>query len=307
MRDELIRRIVRDSTGQEVRNIRPLDGGQVGHVFRADTDGASFAVKFVSAAPEAPFANEPRDDRVYGARWSNLRPAHRLLKSNGIAVPEIHATGTLPDEGLHFAVMDYLDGDADDYSPEWFAALGAGLAGMHRITRAYQGWVAMDGPYAEPWPDAFAASLRQRFTATEPLLDRALSAAIGRFIAGHRKISEPASFVLSHTDGFQGVFRRGPWRLLGVIDIEDHQFTDPHFVLAGLELSHAFHGRAVPPQFWDAYARAASAPGDFQTTKGLFQLYYLLVWTRVLKADRALYDRCVFLLEDLTRNPQPSP
>ena len=280
----------------------PLSGGQVGQVLRADTDGASFVVKLVAALPEPSFAEEPRDRRVYGSRWSNFAPAYELLRHNGIAVPKLHGTGTA--DGVHYAVMDFLDGDADDYSPAWFAALGGSLGRLHRITRGYQGWVAMDELYRESWPQAFAASLRERFEETKPLLDRTLAAAIDRLIAIHGAISEPASFAFSHTDGFQGVFRRdaGGWNLLGVVDIEDHAFTDPRFVLAGVELSHAFAEREVPTSFWQAYEREASPPADLAALKDVFQLYYLLVWTRVLKDQPEMFARCRVLLAGLMRD-----
>ena len=88
----------------------------------------------------------------------------------------------------------------------------------------------------------------------------------------------------------------GAWTLAGVVDIEDHQFTDRRFVLAGLELSHTWHGRTVPPAFWDAYGHA---PPDHERFKPLFQLYYLLVWARVLQGQPAAFARCLEMLEGL--------
>ena len=43
---------------------------------------------------------------------------------------------------------------------------------------------------------------------------------------------------LSHTDGFSAVLkqREVDWQVLGHIDVEDMQFTDRRFVLAGFEL-----------------------------------------------------------------------
>ena len=160
MHEDLIGPLLRRELGVEAAAIRPLIGGEVGRVFRVDASGASFVVKFVNASPEPPFAAERIDDRVYGSRWSNLVPAYDLLRANGVAVPVLQASGTLADAGLHYAVLDYLDGDPDDGSPAWAACVGAVLGRLHTITRAHHGWVGMDPADAVRWPSAFATSFR---------------------------------------------------------------------------------------------------------------------------------------------------
>lgn len=292
----LIEALVRRELGLEARSVTPLVGGQVGHVSRVDTDQGAYVVKFVGARDEA---SEPRDDRVYGARWSNLKPAYELLKRGGIATPTLHASGTLADEGLHFAILDFVAGDADDHSDGWFSALGERLAALHRVTRSFQGWVAMDRPYREPWSVAFPASFRSVLAQATPIIGDDLARAVERRAADDlAAFTEPPRFVFSHTDGFQGLFRKGGdgWTLAGVIDIEDHQFTDPRFVLAGLELQHAWAGRALPAAFWTAYGPTAP---DHERFRALFQLYYLSVWTRVLQGEPGAFARCVKLLETL--------
>ena len=37
-------------------------------------------------------------------------------------------------------------------------------------------------------------------------------------------------------------------------------------------------GRAQPSAFWDAYANEIVVPTDYERTRPLFQLYYLLAW-----------------------------
>lgn len=292
--------LVREQLGAEALAVEPLMGGEVGHVFRVDTDAGVFAVKFVRLMEDPTFADEPVDNRVYGSRWSNLGAASALLSANGIAAAAVRATGALPERGLAYAILNYLAGDADDYSPAWFAGVGAALGRMHNITRAYQGWVDMPAPYPERWAEAFTQSFRARLAETAPLLTSGLEDAIADRGEGLlAALAEPGAFVFSHTDGFQGVMAKndGAWTLRGVIDIEDHQFTDQRFVLAGFELGHAANGREVPADFWRAYAAAKPVDPTYATFKPLFQLYDLLVWTRVLSDRPLLKDNCVAQLQ----------
>jgi fructosamine-3-kinase len=298
--------LVRDRLGAEARAIAPLTGGEVGNVFRVDTDAGAYVVKFVRLVDEPAFADEPVDDRVYGMRWSNLRPASALLAARGVAAAAIHATGKLPERGVAYAILDYLAGDADDYSPAWFAGVGAALSRMHTITRAYQGWVDMPAPYPAPWTAAFAQSFRARLAETAPLLSTDLRDAVATRAEGLiADLTEPGEFVFSHTDGFQGVMvrREGAWTLRGVIDIEDHQFTDQRFVLAGFELGHAFNGREVAPDFWRAYTAARPVDPSYAKFRPLFQLYNLLVWAWVLQDRPALKDNCVSRLDAIAFGP----
>ena len=75
-----------------------------------------------------------------------------------MATPRLHAARALKNQGLHYAILDYLDGDPDDHSDEWFSALGhslgasTALPGPTRLT-------GMDPPLGPPWTSAFAQSL----------------------------------------------------------------------------------------------------------------------------------------------------
>ena len=298
--------LVRDRLSVEPRTIAPLTGGEVGHVFRVDTDVGAYVVKFVRLVDEPGFADEAADDRVYGSRWSNLGPARALLAANEVPAAAVRATGVLPQRGLAYAILDFLDGEPDDFSPAWFAAVGATLGRLHAITRAYQGWVDMPAPYPESWTNAFARSFQARLSEAASLLPTGLGDAVAARASGLLVgLTEPTEFVFSHTDGFQGVMARrgGLWALRGVIDIEDHQFTDQRFVLAGFELGHAVNGRDVPPDFWSAYAGAQPVDPGYETFKPLFHLYYLLVWTWVLQDRPVLRDTCIRRLDAIAFGP----
>jgi fructosamine-3-kinase len=304
MSEDLVRRLVHEELGVEARVIGGLTGGEVGRVFRAETDGGSYVVKLVAGGREPAFADESPSQRVYSSRWSNLRPAHALLRAEGVATPRLLASGER--DGSRYAILDYLDGDPDDRSPEWFACVGASLGQLHRITRSFQGWVDMQQPYAESWSNAFAGSLRSWLVRATPHLPTALHAAVAaRAREMAAALDDPPAFVFSHTDGFQGVLKKhgGVWTLLGVVDIEDHQFTDQRFVLAGFELSHAIEDRTVPAAFWSAYAAQAPVSPSYAAFRPLFQIYDLLVWSWVFRDRADLLASCVRQLEQILDPP----
>jgi hypothetical protein len=130
----------------------------------------------------------------------------------------------------------------------------------------------------------------------EPGLHKAVSIRAGDQL---RQLRDPPVFVLSHTDGFQGVMRKtgDRWTCLGHIDIEDFQYTDQRFVLAGLELAHGLAGRSVPAAFWNAYLDAVDLAPGYDAVRRLFQAYYLLVWTKVLQKQAPLLERCLRQLQ----------
>jgi Ser/Thr protein kinase RdoA (MazF antagonist) len=302
MSRRLAAQVVRAATGEVANAITALPGGQVGRVYRADTPSRTLVVKFVRAVDEPSFADEPPDNRVYGARWSNLGPAHAVLAAHGVKIPALYATGDLDAEGLRYAVMAYLEGDADDYSPGWFSAVGQALGSVHQVARGYQGWVALDGPLADDWSTAFGKSLGNRLQEAAPLLapslHRALSVRVGEQV---RRLRDPGTFVLSHTDGFQGVLSKSDdgWACLGHIDVEDFQYTDQRFVLAGLELAHALAGRSVPGPFWNGYLEAVDLAPGYDEVRDLFQAYYLIVWITVLQGQAPLLEPCIRHLETI--------
>ncbi len=301
MRENLVKELISEKVGAEAYEITTLVGGQVGHVYRVDTTDKSYVVKLVEAWHEPSFSEEERDDRVYGSRWSNLLPAYELLQKRGIAVPKLYVSGLLESEKLNYEILDYLHGDSEDYSTEWFVAVGNALGSIHKVTRAYQGWIGMEASYSESWSDAFTKSLESQLEQAKPYLSTELCAQVIECVAQHKSITEPEAFVLSHTDGFQGVLKKdgSSWELIGVVDIEDYQFADQGFVLAGFELVHATEKRTVPNEFWTTYSQQTAIDPTFDTYKKLFQIYYLLVWSRVLKDQPEPFKKCIDMLSEL--------
>lgn len=303
MKEDLVRKLILEKLGVEASNITSLVGGQVGHVNRVDAADKSYVVKLVDVRLEPSFSEERPDDRVYGSRWSNLLPTYELLKKSNILVPKLYASGSLESENVHYEILEYLSGDSDDYSAQWFAAVGKTLGSTHQIKREYQGWIGMETPYSKSWRDAFAESLKSQLQQAKPYIPNELYASTSNYLKGSVPISEPEAFVLSHTDGFQGILKKvaAEWSLVGVVDIEDYQFTDQRFVLAGFELSHVIEKRIIPEEFWRAYSETVPIDPTFDTSKKMFQIYYLLVWSRVVKDQPESFNKCLDKLSELVR------
>jgi len=286
--------VASEALGARPQAVLPLGGGRV---FRVETDGRSYLVKLVAAGEEPSFDDEPVEDRVYGNRFGNLQASYDLLTGVGLPTARLRAVGRLPEHGLSYAIFEFLAGDPDDFSPAWFATVGEALRDLHGVRRSYQGWVGLSAPLAEGWAAAFRRAMAINLAKARPLLPEPLTRRI-ETRAGET-IDEPSEFVLSHTDGFQGVLANTElgWRLLGHIDIEDFQFTDRHFVLAGFELGHSFSDRLTPETFWRAYDPSVVADPRYRRLKPLFQLSYMLVWARVFRNEPPLFARSLAELE----------
>jgi fructosamine-3-kinase len=91
---------------------------------------------------------------------------------------------------------------------------------------------------------------------------------------------DPSRFVLSHGDGLQGMLVQvaNGWALSGVIDIEDHRFTDQRFALAVHELEMSLGQALLNDSFWAAYLRHTTLDINYSQFRPLFQLYVLLDW-----------------------------
>jgi Ser/Thr protein kinase RdoA (MazF antagonist) len=282
----------------------PVLSGETARVWRVEADGEAYAVKITDAVKESAFASESADARVYAARWSNLVPAYEHLVAIGAPVPTLFAAGALVGRKKRFQILKWLEGEPDDFSDAWFAAAGEALAALHSSRRPFQGWVAMRRPYPTTWFSAVAASLSSRLALSKPHLPPGLARDLERRAgADFGELADPEAFVFSHTDGLQGVFERESdgWRLMGVIDIEDHQFTDQRFVLAGFELGHGFSGRTAPDAFWRTYEAATRLDPTYERFRRLFQCYLLLVWTHVFRARPAERERWIDLIAELVR------
>jgi aminoglycoside phosphotransferase (APT) family kinase protein len=258
-----------------------------------------YAVDVVSSAGQLPcivklIPDWPDDqevtNRVYGSRAASFRAAYALLQQHAIPLPQLYtALAPQPELPFYCYIMERLPGD--DVQTTRARLSGASLARLdaivgrhlganHSITRSYDVWPDLATPHPLRWRDAF-------FTALHTILDRAcVHAAISQ---RRRQIAQtfdeyaaawvdPSRFVLSHGDGLQGmlVSQGTDWILTGVIDIEDHCFTDQRFALAVYEVSmgHA----PLRDSFWQAYQQRIILDSTYTQFRPLFQLYVLLDW-----------------------------
>ncbi len=91
----------------------------------------------------------------------------------------------------------------------------------------------------------------------------------------------PEAYVFSHPDGIQGVALPGDggdWSFQGIVDVEDHHFTDPRFALAGYDLAHG-----SPETFRRAYVSETTWPEGFAQCRPVFHVYFLATWVTVLE------------------------
>lgn len=258
-----------------------MSGGYSGSdIFRVKTDAHDLVVKFpaVNESTNAP------EDRIYGSDAKNFLPAYNLLKEHGLPVPHMYQHGVV--DGKEYVVIDFIEGvsvrehlaynNIASLEP-LHAQVGSLFGKMHTITRSYFGNI--EAKSNDRFGDVFAQAFDVELGKLKGLVDEALSTRIVAFVTEHLPhLDESKQFVLSHLDGFQGIAQGSN---ITIIDIEDHQFTDQRFVLAGHELSLEIEGKQTPESFWNEYKAETSIPKNYFNTKSLFQLYYLIVWMHV--------------------------
>jgi aminoglycoside phosphotransferase (APT) family kinase protein len=231
-------------------------------------------------------------NRVYGSRAASFPAAHALLQGAAVPLPQLYAA-LMPQPELPFYgyVMERLPGDdvqalrarvAGPSQIRLDALAGHHLGAIHRITRSFDGWADWTTPASLDWRDAF-------FTALRMVLDRAC---VHAEILQHRQQLvqmfdhfagtwiDPSRFVLSHGDGLQGmaVQTTSGWALSGVIDIEDHRFTDQRFALAVYEVEVSMGQPSLHDSFWTEYLLQTTLDPSYSQFRPLFQVYVLLDW-----------------------------
>lgn len=157
------------------------------------------------------------------------------------------------------------------------------LGTIHCITRNYDGWVDLAVPPLLSWRDAFFDDLHRKLDyACRHQAIAIHKTTILKTIAYYSSLwSDPPEFVLSHLDGMRGMIVTTPknwWQLTGVVDIEEHIFTDQRLVLAGYELKLDPKNDAVLSNFWTGYQMEKVVDPTYWRLCALFQLFYLLGW-----------------------------
>jgi hypothetical protein len=293
--NEIISEVISSKLDGTVIGVDNIVSGACSKVYsvKAEVEGQPrhFAFKITDCTEECRYEDETPDGMVYGVRLSNFEPAHSLLARHHIKVPALFLAGENMRYNASYFIMEYLPGNSvrrylKDHEDTELANLhelaGEIMGKMHNITREYYGWVGMKKPYSLDWKNAFFASLKNRLkTACELNGEiKALCPAIEKFIDEKSKvIDNPDVFVFSHPDGMQAMAEKTQegWNFKGIIDIEDHQFTDRRFVLSGHEVAMEMKGKKVPDSFWNGYKRNFENE-EVAKTDPVFKMFYLLTW-----------------------------
>lgn len=271
-------------------SIEEIQGGVVGRVYRIlDKNKPSLIFK-LNKEENKDIKNY--DEIVYGSNPDSFNESYEILKSNNVPVPEVFAFGITDDNKFSYIIMQELVGDSDDYSEAWFKEIGQWLGKLHSIEK----------PYENSWIELFKKSLFYRFNNLQGFLEKDVSEKVEAYIHTHINNLTPAeNFCFSHLDGFQGILKKQDdlWELLGVIDIEDHQYTDQRFVLAGFELNNEMKRGIVSQVFWNEYQKHKSIDVTFENTKNIFKIYYLLVWCFVFRNNIEKFKENISFLSGL--------
>lgn len=290
--EDYIKEIIEHNPSLRAGEINEIKGGVVGLVYRiSNNETPPLIIKFNK---EKSSYIKNSDEEVYGSNPDDFNKSYEILKKNGIPVPEVFVLGITNDKKFRYIVMRELEGDNDDYSELWFKEVGQWLGKIHAIKKTYE----------SSWVDRFKESLQSRLNNLKGLLEKDTFERVESYILNHiNSLTSIENFCFSHLDGFQGIMkkRNNSWELLGVIDIEDHQYTDQRFVLAGFELNNDMKGNIIPPIFWDEYHQSKNIDSTYEKTKNIFKVYYLLVWCYVFRSDKEHFCENVSFLKDIVR------
>lgn len=267
MRNDLLVQI-RDALGVEARKAAPLSGGCVGEVYRVDlADGRR-------AVAKADNSVQPRLD-VEGYMLQYLR-AHSALP-----VPEVyHCAPTL-------LLMEFVDGasqfsaEAERHAAELLAAAHGVSAPQYGLERATLiGGLHQPNTWNDSWIDFFCDE-RILYMAEEAVRERRMDIALFRRIKAFAArledfIAEPAHPSLLHGDVWTtNVLARGG-RITAFIDPAIY-YGHPEIELAFTTLFNTFGKK-----FFDHYQSLRGIePGFFETRRDIYNLYPLLVHTRL--------------------------
>lgn len=191
--------------------------------------------------------DEDITNRVYGSRAASFPAAYALLQQAAIPLLQLYI-GLMPHPALPYYcyVIERLPNDdvqilrahlPGPSQTHLDVLVGHYLGAIHNITRSFDGWADRATPPSLDWRNAFFTALHKVLerVCVHPEIFKHRQKLVQTFNQYAATWIDPSRFVLSHGDGLQGMLVRtdSGWALSGVIDIEDHCFTDQRFALAG--------------------------------------------------------------------------
>lgn len=263
---------ITERLGRPAESCRALGGGCVGEVYRVRMkDGGDLVVKYDSCASPA------LDVEGYMLRY--------LAEHSALPVPRVlHSSPDL-------LAMECVDGEsrfdaaAQRHAAELLAALHSVRAPRFGLDRATLiGGLPQPNPWADSWV-AFFRGQRLLHMADMALEERVMPAALHRRIRGFAErlgdfIGEPEHPSLLHGDVWTTNVLARNGRITAFIDPAVY-YGHPEIELAFITLFNTF---GTP--FFDAYqALRPIAPGFFEQRRDLYNLYPLLVHTRLFGAS----------------------
>lgn len=254
--------------GREVRGLRPLSGGCVGEVYRAELDAGDPVVVKVDRSRDASL-----DIEGYMLGY--------LAERSGLPVPRVHASQ--PD----VLVMDFIEGGsrfsnaAEEHAADLLAALHEVRGerfGLERDTLI--GGLHQPNPWTDSWRDFFR-DRRLLYMAEEARAHGTLPAAVHRKVEQlaariDEFIDEPAHPSLLHGDVWTTNILARDGRVTAFLDPAVYH-GHPEIELAFITLFSTFG-----QPFFTRYAELRGmAPGFFEERRDIYNLYPLLVHTRL--------------------------
>jgi hypothetical protein len=300
--EQVIRSLLSKKLNWLVDSIEDITTGHSGFVYKVAVNTSSgqrfVAVKLTPPEDEMTIGQELIDYRVHATRLTNFLPAYRMFTKQKLATYKLLGHGAPERDAPYFyLIMSFLYGESikdtlahgnpsDSEKLQYLS--GEALAKLHLITSSYDGWVAQEKPYSTPWMKAFFMSLESRLAKLVLINNDFIYSCIPQiyqFVEKQRnEWEEPQEFVFSQLDGLQAMaqYINGSWEFTGYIDIEDHKFADPRFVLAGFEYALNFEDREISESFWQGYQKIKKLDPTYVKTRTLFQLYYALAYFPVV-------------------------
>jgi fructosamine-3-kinase len=266
MTEGIVAEGVRAHLGERLRSVRPLGGGCIGEVYRAELEDGTPLVAKVDRGGESHL-----DREAYMLRY--------LRENTDLPVPEVfHGSETL-------LVMEFVEGtnrfseEAEHHAAELLAALHGVTAGGYGHERdTLIG--SLDQP--NPWTTSWAEFFRER----RLLYAARVAHGAGRLpeedlirverLADRLEdlIGEPNPPALVHGDAWSGNVLAKGGRISAFLDPAIYH-ADPEIELAFISLFNSF-GDA----FMRRYAQIRPIrEGFFETRRDLYNLYPLLVHT----------------------------
>ena len=252
------------SLGTSLRAVRPLAGGCIGEVYKAELSDGSVVVAKVDCAGTAHLERE-----AYMLRY--------LRAESGLPVPEVYHSSK------KLLLMQFMEGESSfcDRAERHAAEL---LAGLHGITAESYGHerdtlignLDQPNPPTESWTEFFREHRLLYMARTAHAAGRLPSADLKRLERLAERldglIDQPERPSLVHGDAWSGNVLAKSGRITAFLDPAIY-YADPEIEIAFISLFSSFGDT-----FLKRYEEVRGIrPGFFETRRDLYNLYPLLV------------------------------